>query len=378
MREKRFLILMAVLALSLTGLGIVAAQDEDTAWLGVEITEEGERVTIGEVVPGSPADEAGLSSGDVIVAIDGTDITTFEELSEAIQSYSPGDTVTLTIESDGESSDVTVTLAERPEELEAPSEPEIFPGGEFTGTISFLGMEAEVTEDGLLINSIPDDSPLAEADLQEGDLVTEINGEPITGLNPSDLMQELLSEAVLTLTVERDGEEIEVELDLSALSEGFEGMPMQPGMGMMMDRPTQLGVMFVTLTAEVAEEEGVDVQEGALIQEVFEDTPAAEAGLLAGDVITAVDGDLVDEEHLLTDRLYAYEEDDVVTLSVLRDGEEMEIEVTLGPSSFGRGGMFGPGGRFHFGPGGMQDFFDMPPFGQDDEVPAPDVDETNA
>jgi S1-C subfamily serine protease len=334
---------------------------------------------VGEVVAGSPAEEAGLNVGDIIVAVDDTEITSARELIETIQSYSPGDTVTITVESDGETSDVTVTLAERPENLETPSEPEFVPQPQMRGMLNFLGLEAEVSDEGLLINSIAADSPLADSDLQEGDLITEINGEPITGLDPGALMRGLMAEDTLTLTVERGGEEIEVELDLSALAEGFEVMPMQPGMGpgMMMGQPTQLGVRFATLTPEVAEEEGVDVQEGALIIEVFEGTPAAEAGLLADDIITAVDGDVVDEERTLADRLFAYEEGDVVTLTVLRGGEEMEISVTLGPSPYGRGGMFGfgPGGRFHFGPGmeGFEDFFNMPPFSSPDDVPAPET-----
>ncbi len=112
------------------------------AWLGIngttltsdlaeamdlDATQEG--VLILNVVNGSPADEAGLRGGfralnlngermpiggDVIVAVDGKDMTTMENLVALVAGKEPGDTLTLTILRDGEQSDVTVTLGERP------------------------------------------------------------------------------------------------------------------------------------------------------------------------------------------------------------------------------------------------------------------------
>jgi S1-C subfamily serine protease len=72
-----------------------------------------------------------------------------------------------------------------------------------------------------------------------------------------------------------------------------------------------------------------------LITEVVEGSPAAEAGLQVGDIVTAVDGDRVDFEHTLRDRLFAYEPGDTVTLDVLRDGETLQIQVTLGEPQMG-------------------------------------------
>ena len=63
------------------------------------------------VVPGGPADQAGIQPGDVITAIDGQPVADAEELIVAIRTHSPGDTVTLTIKRDGQESDVSVTLA---------------------------------------------------------------------------------------------------------------------------------------------------------------------------------------------------------------------------------------------------------------------------
>ncbi len=110
------------------------------AWLGVSgqtLTEdiasalgvEGDGVLVADVLDGSPADEAGLlggsteasvqgqpcvTGGDVITAIDGDQVSSMEELAGTIASHSPGDAVTLTVVRDGETSEVSVTLGEKP------------------------------------------------------------------------------------------------------------------------------------------------------------------------------------------------------------------------------------------------------------------------
>ena len=62
------------------------------------------------IVPGGPADEAGLRAGDVILAIDGEAVEGSSELIVAIRSRNPGETVTLTVRRSGEQQDYQVTL----------------------------------------------------------------------------------------------------------------------------------------------------------------------------------------------------------------------------------------------------------------------------
>ena len=62
------------------------------------------------IVPGGPAEKAGLEPGDVILAIDGEAVDGSSELIVAIRSRSPGDTITLTVRRDGDEQDVRVTL----------------------------------------------------------------------------------------------------------------------------------------------------------------------------------------------------------------------------------------------------------------------------
>ncbi|HEY65584.1 MAG TPA: PDZ domain-containing protein [Caldilineae bacterium] len=69
---------------------------------------------------------------------------------------------------------------------------------------------------------------------------------------------------------------------------------------------------------------------GALIQEVMPDSPADEAGLRAGDLIIAVNGQAIDPEHPLNEIIGAYSPGDRVEITILRGGREMTIGLTLG------------------------------------------------
>jgi membrane-associated protease RseP (regulator of RpoE activity) len=93
------------------------SQDQQTPWLGVYFVWAANGVTIAWVIADSPADTAGLQRGDVIKSVDGTTIDTPADFRDAIQAKAVGDTVTLSIDRDGQTQDVTATLETRPEPL---------------------------------------------------------------------------------------------------------------------------------------------------------------------------------------------------------------------------------------------------------------------
>jgi len=106
------------------------------------------------------------------------------------------------------------------------------------------------------------------------------------------------------------------------------------------------GVTTTPLYPQLAEELGLDVDTGALVSEVVDGGPADDAGLQAGDdapirfqaqdvdaggdVIVAVDGEPIDAEADLPRLISLAEPGDVVTLDIIRDGDEEQIEVELG------------------------------------------------
>lgn len=91
-----------------------------------------------------------------------------------------------------------------------------------------------------------------------------------------------------------------------------------------------LGVRYQVITPELAEEEDLDVEQGALVREVMPDSPAERAGLREDDVIAAVDGQAVDDDLTLRELIQEHEPGDKVELTVLREKRERSLTVELG------------------------------------------------
>jgi membrane-associated protease RseP (regulator of RpoE activity) len=87
----------------------------ERAWLGVTFQMEEEGARLVDIIEGSPAEEAGLRTGDIITAVDGRRVTQARPLDELILRYDPGDRVELTVLRNGREREVTVRLASRQE-----------------------------------------------------------------------------------------------------------------------------------------------------------------------------------------------------------------------------------------------------------------------
>lgn len=168
-------------------------------------------------------------------------------------------------------------------------------------------------EKGLVIASVALDGPAAEAGLQRGDILLKLNGEEIN--QPLDLFRtigDLEAGDEVELTVLHGDE----ERVLTAILDERDG---RPYLGVVpCGGPGEPGVMTIRMA-----------HPGARIIEVLPDSPADQAGLEGGDVITAVDGEEVDPAKSLADLIAQYEPGDRVTLEVIRPGEEESREVTV-------------------------------------------------
>lgn len=339
------IVLLVVVVLSFSLWGVVAAQentDGERPLLGVQLESLDNTAVIRDIVIDSAAAAAGLEEGDVITAVNGTEVSSAREVAELIAGLNPGDTATIDFTRDGEANSVEVTLGS------APAFPDVRVPG-FLQRRGDVSLSYDATAQTWQIQDLSEESPLYEAGLRAGDTITAINGEQYDPMALREFLAD--QDGSVTVSIERDGESQDIEVPAAALEilgfgggfrfgEGrgmpFDARPFGEERGMplnpfgMLGGQGRLGVAFVTLDEAVAEERGVDVTEGAVVTQVLPGSPAETASLLVDDIITAVNGEAVDAEHTLRDRLIAYEPDDTIILDVLRTGESLQIEVTLG------------------------------------------------
>jgi S1-C subfamily serine protease len=91
-----------------------------------------------------------------------------------------------------------------------------------------------------------------------------------------------------------------------------------------------LGVTGIDVSPEVAEEFGLDASRGAVVDSVQDGSGADEAGLQSGDIIIAVDGEELATMAELVALVRVQQPGDNLQLTVVRDGEELDFDVTLG------------------------------------------------
>jgi S1-C subfamily serine protease len=91
-----------------------------------------------------------------------------------------------------------------------------------------------------------------------------------------------------------------------------------------------LGIQYAPLTPAIAAQLGVNVQNGIVIGAVVPGSPADNAGLRARDVVTAVDGQQITDESSLAEVLSQHQPGDSVTLTVVRSGQQQNVQATLG------------------------------------------------
>jgi S1-C subfamily serine protease len=176
-----------------------------------------------------------------------------------------------------------------------------------------------------------------------GDVITQFNERPVNGFD--DLIAYLARYTTVgdqvTLTVLRSGEPQTIPVTLQARpSEGRQ----QP-LASRPDTQAWLGIQGITMVPEIAEEMRYPAdQSGVLVAQVESGSPADEAGLrgsfknviiqgervlIGGDVITAINNQPVPDVEALRSFMQQASSGDTVTLTVLRNGQQTTIDVTL-------------------------------------------------
>lgn len=211
----------------------------ERGWLGVQLQRLDQAVAeslgldsaqgalIADVVPGGPADGAGLESGDVVTRFDGRSIGSVRDLTFAVAEAAPGRRVDVTVLRGGESRTLAVELGTRSEG--AAAAPRGSGGGWDRGGEAPLGLRlAPLTErerarlevpagvEGVLVAGVRPGSPAAERGLRAGDVVVSVNRRPVASPGEAAAALDAADGSVLLL-VRRDGAQhfVAVERDRS-------------------------------------------------------------------------------------------------------------------------------------------------------------------
>jgi serine protease Do len=169
-----------------------------------------EGVLLSAVYPETPAHQAGLKVGDVLLTMDGKEILSSDALVRAVGKKRAGETITLAIRRGERDKRLTVTLASRPDEqalrrpAEQPPEPDA-DRGRIGIVIKELDSSQPGVEAGVLITRVESESP-ADGRLRPGDVILRINEEEIRTV--TDVQRALdRDENLLLFVVHRSGGE---------------------------------------------------------------------------------------------------------------------------------------------------------------------------
>lgn len=221
-----------------------------------------------------------------------------------------------------------------------------------TSRPSFLGVELqEVTresaqrlrlsaERGAIIEHVTPESSAAKGGLKKDDVIVKWNGEAIESAREvSRRIRETPAGRTVRLGVVRDGNETESTVTLGDRREYATPVTVAPAAAVASVRPPRqarvrirdryrMGVSLQSMSPQLAEYFGLTGRNGALVLYVYPDSPAAKAGIKAGDVILSVDGETTENPVKVHDALQSKPEGSI-EVRVLRDKQEKALTVQL-------------------------------------------------
>jgi serine protease Do len=170
---------------------------------------------VSAVEPKSPADKAGVKTGDIILAVDGRDIENSIDLPRIIGESRPGTAVTIKVWRQGETRELRASLGEAPAEkvARADSESKVKPSklGLALRPLTEEERKQIEAEGGLLVEQA--EGPAARAGVQAGDVILAFNNQPVKSV---DQLRRLVdrSRGSVALLIQREGNKIYVPIRL--------------------------------------------------------------------------------------------------------------------------------------------------------------------
>lgn len=198
------------------------------------------------------------------------------------------------------------------------------------------------TAEGALVNEVMDNSPAEDAGLKEEDIIVEVDGKKI---GDSDELREVVRKIVpgtkVDVVVMRKDERktLAATIDKVPSSRSYSYSYSMPPMPRIPRRPrmdiqifsntAQLGMTISSLNKQLGKYFEAPDGRGVLVQEVESDSKAEKAGFQAGDVITKIGDERIEDVQDVTHSLRDYKEGDKANVEIIRKGEKKTLTLEV-------------------------------------------------
>jgi len=157
---------------------------------------------VSEVTPNSPADQAGIKSGDVVVQFDSKPIEDYNQLKLMVAESTPGKAVPIQVDRSGQTLNLTVTLKELSQggtlAKNEPNSKGNEPQNDALHGVGVADLDRETRQEmnvpanvrGAVITDLDPSSPAYEAGIRQGDVIEEINHQPVRSAEDADHLTE--------------------------------------------------------------------------------------------------------------------------------------------------------------------------------------------
>ncbi len=301
----------------------------DLASVGLFVAQCGDKLLVIGALSDSEIATAGFHLNDEITAINGGEVQTIGEADAALSFLNVGDQLSFDILR-GERAMTIKVIVEDHRRRDPRRGPPRRPHPRLEVERAYVSENIELGYgNGFVVVSVLNPAhELYAAGLRQFDLIVEANGAPV------EEASDLFSSDTIRIAVERMNSTLHFDIPVSAAPLLIFGdvEPVEQDRSQWLglhEKQVTLGVRYLQLEPDSPYFEGSPVNHGAYIAEVIEGLPAVKAGVREGDIIVAVAGEPVTMEIDLRNRIYFHEPGERVTLDILRDGEILQIEVTL-------------------------------------------------
>jgi len=214
-------------------------------WLGVSIRDLTEQIVkekklgidegafVSEVVDDSPAEEAGIQEGDIIVKFDGRDIDDADDLVRAVRKTESGKTVEVVVNRDGKKVKLQATLEEKPRPRRAfRFRTRVLPIPRYFAGTQLAGMELQELNKqlgkyfgtphgrGVLVTEVEEESAAAEAGFKAGDVIVKVEEERVKDIEDIwDGLEDVDEDDKAKFELIRRGKRLTLEVEVGELED---------------------------------------------------------------------------------------------------------------------------------------------------------------